>query len=198
MIDQKPNYFQEGSKTYALTSFLKPWSKNPRSITEENYEKLKYELQGQQFKPLLITQDGTVIAGNMRARVYKDIGKNKVWVSVLTFKSDGELVTTYIDGVKDQVFETEEDAMLYYNFLDNDHKGDYERQMVAENILEAALPLDNFRIHTGKGKLLTEVLSEFAPSEQDLEEVEAEAIKPKRKVYDVICPKCGHKHEIDL
>lgn len=61
-------------------SELKNWDKNPRGIKKDDFERLKKQIQKLgQYKPLLITEDGTVLGGNMRLKAYKELGiENKL------------------------------------------------------------------------------------------------------------------------
>lgn len=94
-------------KEYRNISTLKAWKKNPRSITKEGLERLKVQLKRLgQYKPLIITKDGTVLGGNMRLKAYKEMGINDVWVS--TVEADTE------------------EAQLEYALSDNDRAGKYE------------------------------------------------------------------------
>ena len=56
---------------------LKNWDKNPRGIKADKFEELKTRIKKWgQFKPVIITEEGEVIGGNMRLRAYKDLGIN--------------------------------------------------------------------------------------------------------------------------
>lgn len=47
-------------------------------------ERLKKQIQKLgQYKPLLITKDGTVLGGNMRLKAYQELGIENVWVNVV-------------------------------------------------------------------------------------------------------------------
>ena len=64
-------------------SELKNWESNPRTITEEEFKKLKSSIDDLgNFDTLTINTDGTVIAGNQRLRVAIDNGDMEVEVSV--------------------------------------------------------------------------------------------------------------------
>ena len=71
-------------KTYKKIEELREWDKNPRSISKENFERLKRQITKLgQYKPLLITNDGTVLGGNMRLKAYRDLGIKDIWVSIV-------------------------------------------------------------------------------------------------------------------
>ena len=116
------NIFIKDNQVRALVSYLKPWDKNPRSIKEDNFTQLCTDVKKEQFKPLLILDDGTVLGGNMRIRAYQHNGQVDVWVSVITLREDGELVTAFVNGHEDQNFqsklEEQEDGRVYeFSFL---------------------------------------------------------------------------------
>ena len=93
-------------------SELKNWEKNPRSIKEKDFERLKKQITDlKEFKPLIITADGTVLGGNMRLRAYKDLGITDVWVSV--------------------VEAPDEATKLRYALADNDRAGFYDSDLLA-------------------------------------------------------------------
>lgn len=106
---------QEFRKTHEL----KLWEANPRNIKPKDFERLKKQIQELgQYKPLLITEDGTVIGGNMRLRAYMDLGIEDVWVSVVNPK--------------------DKDQMLAYALSDNDRAGYYDDDLLAN--LSSAYP----------------------------------------------------------
>ena len=104
---------------YRKTSDLTLWDDNPRNIKPKDFERLKKQIQELgQYKPLLITEDGTVIGGNMRLRAYMDLGIEDIWVSVVNPKDDNQ--------------------MLAYALSDNDRAGYYDDDLLAN--LSSAYP----------------------------------------------------------
>ena len=104
---------------FRKTSELKLWEDNPRNIKPKDFERLKKQIQELgQYKPLLITGDGTVIGGNMRLRAYMDLGIEDIWVSVVNPKDDNQ--------------------MLAYALSDNDRAGYYDDDLLAN--LSSAYP----------------------------------------------------------
>jgi len=62
---------------------LKNWEKNPRTITEEDFNKLKERIEKRGFHDVLkITPDNTVLSGNQRLRALKELGIDEVDVKV--------------------------------------------------------------------------------------------------------------------
>lgn len=134
---------------------LSLWDKNPRSIKTERFTELKNRLNRLgQTKPLRITEDGTVIGGNMRLRAMKELGWNEVWVSVSPAKTDKEIF---------------DEALT-----DNEEFGYYEQEQVAELALELGLTeleLQSYEISLGDPITLDSLIDKFAP-EQEIEEDE--------------------------
>lgn len=57
---------------------LKDFEKNPRQITEEQFERLKQSLQNFGYvEPIVIDTDCTIIAGHMRVRALRKLNGNK-------------------------------------------------------------------------------------------------------------------------
>jgi len=51
---------------------------------------------------MIVLDDGTVLGGNMRLRAYRKLGKEKAWVTVISLRDDGELVTAFVNGNRKQ------------------------------------------------------------------------------------------------
>lgn len=80
-------------KTFAKLKDLQPWSKNPKDIAPEDYDRLKLLIDKLgTHKPLLVNQDGIVLGGNQRLKVYVERGDAEVWVSVVTAKTEQEML----------------------------------------------------------------------------------------------------------
>jgi len=109
------NTIIKDGKIIANINDLKNWEKNPRSIKEKDYERLKKQIgKLNVYKPLLITNEGTVLGGNMRLRAYKELGIRDIWVSV-------------VDA-------TTEKKKLEYALSDNDRAGFYDSDLLANMI----------------------------------------------------------------
>lgn len=62
---------------------LKHWDKNPRKITEEAYARLKMKVVSEGMHQVLtVDTDETVLSGNQRLEVLKEVGVEKVWCMV--------------------------------------------------------------------------------------------------------------------
>ena len=67
------------TETKMLLSDLRPYNKNPRRITKEQFEKLKRSIQEDGFhQRLLVTEDGRVIGGHQRIKALKELGYKEV------------------------------------------------------------------------------------------------------------------------
>mgnify|MGYP001617181139 CR=1 FL=1 len=155
-------------KTIWDISKLKNWEKNPRAIKKEDFERLKKQIKELgQYKPLLITEDGTVLGGNMRLQAYKELGLTDIWVSIVKAETEAE--------------------KLKYALSDNDRAGYYVEQDLAELIQEWGLEIgfEDYHVDLGQSSSLTDVLNQFAP---DIEEDEAPAVsegEPESKLGEV-------------
>jgi len=108
---------------------LHEWKKNPRTISKENFERLKNQIKELgEYKPLIITKDGTVLGGNMRLKAYRELGYKKVWVSIVEAETDEE--------------------KLKYALSDNDQLGEYQKDELIKLINNFPnLDLSNFTIN---------------------------------------------------
>jgi len=152
---------------YRDISTLHNWEHNPRSMTKDGLERLVKQIKKLGvYKPLLITEDGTVLGGNMRLQALKEIGQKQVWVSVV--KADTE------------------EKKIEYALSDNDRAGKYEADQLANLI--GNFPDVEWGAYTVdiSDPLPTSGLSEmFAPTENNSQLDEKEKDK---------CPKCGYEY----
>lgn len=137
------------TKLYWDISKLKSWDKNPRTISEANFKKLKTQIQELgEYKPLLVTPDGEILGGNMRFRAYKELGYEAVWVSIVNPKTEQEKIK--------------------FAFSDNDQLGEYQKDELANllgNIPE--LDLSNYTVNLGPSISIDKLLEEFRNVEED-------------------------------
>ena len=126
-----------------------PWEKNPRVIRDEAYEALRQEIMDlDEYKPLLVfRRDGKYVAlgGNKRLLIFQEIGRAEVDISIVKPKSEAEKIK--------------------YLISDNDTKGEWDRQALAELIQPhiEEISLDTYRIQTGKSEPIKNVVEEFGP-----------------------------------
>ena len=157
-------------KEYKYLKDLKPWPQNPRIVKEEDYLRLKQQIeQLGMYKPLLIVSDGTILGGRTRYQVYKELGINPVWVHTVYPKTDEE--------------------RLKYVLSDNDNVGLWVEQDLAELLTgfeDPALEFKDYKIDTGSVSI-EDVLKSFGPSGEGND-------GPEPKITTLItCPNCGHE-----
>lgn len=159
----------DGNKLYYPISSLRNWDKNPRAIKKEKFEILKKRIKKYgQFKPVLITEDGEVLGGNMRLRAMNDLGVKEVWVSVIEPKNEAEKIEIAL--------------------ADNEEMGFYEEDRLAELVFDFQneIKLDEFSIHVGQEIDLNTLLTRFAPdniTEDEAPELTEDAISKPGEVY---------------
>lgn len=159
----------EPNKEYWPVAKLQNWDKNPRNISTEGFERLKKQIQKLgQYKPLLITPDGTVIGGNMRLRAYRDLGVSEVWVSVVEPKSESE--------------------KLEFALSDNDRAGYYDDDLLAN--LTAEMPdfnWEDYSVDLKEPTNLGDLLDQFKEVvEDEVPEVSDEpAVSKLGEVYQL-------------
>uniref|UniRef100_A0A7C5YR69 Methyltransferase n=1 Tax=candidate division CPR3 bacterium TaxID=2268181 RepID=A0A7C5YR69_UNCC3 len=141
---------------------LHEWDKNPRTISKENFERLKNQIKELgEYKPLIITKDGTVLGGNMRLKAYRELEYKKVWVSIVEANTEEEKIK--------------------YALSDNDQLGEYQKDDLANLVGSFPdLDLSNFTIQLDKPKPLGELIDEFKEVVGD-EVPEVEESEPKSK-----------------
>ena len=136
-------------KEYRKLSELHNWDKNPRSISEPNFKRLKKQIEKLgEYKPLLITEDGTVLGGNMRLRAYQELKWEKAWVSVVEADTEEEKIE--------------------YALSDNDRAGQYEIDQLA-NLVGNFPEIDwsNYSVDLKSPTLMSDIMDQFKEVEED-------------------------------
>lgn len=90
----KPDIKKAKFETRKLSE-LTNWENNPRSILEEDYNRLKGQIKKLGvYKTLLINQDNIVLGGNMRLRAFTDLfgADYEVMCGVVETKDPGEML----------------------------------------------------------------------------------------------------------
>jgi DNA modification methylase len=136
-------------KTYKNINELRSWSRNPRAIKKEDFERLKKHIQDHgQMQPLVITPDGEVLGGNMRLEAYKVLGINEVWVEVVEPKDETEKIKI---------------ALVL-----NDRAGFYQEDQLAELIsIFPEVDLKSYKVDLGEPISLDILLDRYRPVEED-------------------------------
>jgi hypothetical protein len=151
----------ENGQTFTNIKELTPWEKNWRYIKEEDFDRLKAQLiDFGQYKPLLVTKQGTIVGGNMRYKAMLDLNENKftrtlpdgtqreydlrgqfndVWVTEMDFFYEpvaaGQPAKVYpvINGkiVNQRAFSDADQIVLEYSMSDNDAAGRTDNEALA-------------------------------------------------------------------
>jgi DNA modification methylase len=179
-------------KEYKKVSELRVWDKNPRGIKKKDFERLKKQIVDLgAYKPLLATDDGIVIGGNMRLRALMDLGVTNVWVNTITFFEEDKKWRAKINGeVAPKIFESKEQAMLEYALSDNDRAGYWEDESLASILLNnPGINLDEFKVDLGEPLGLKDVIERFAPdliTEDEAPDVsDGEAVSKVGEIYQL-------------
>lgn len=123
---------------------LKNWDKNPRGCTDEDFQRIKWQLKRWgQLKPLIVTADGTVLGGNFRLRAMRDLGVTEVWVSV--------------------VEAADENRKMEYALSDNDTVGRWSEDKLFGVLADKDLNLERYKFDFDSGVGLSGVVSDFTP-----------------------------------
>lgn len=162
-------------KIYAKLDSIIEWDKNPRTIKDEDFLRLKKQIARLgMYKPIVVNSEGVVIGGNMRLRTYRFLNENvltwteldntersidrrgqfnEVWISELGIGEevvDG--VTKYhaiLDGkVETELFPTVEQMMIEYGISDNDPAGSYDQKALQLLLTphQAFMPLPDYKL----------------------------------------------------
>lgn len=180
MSDTKPS-----TPTYRAISSLHNWEHNPRTATKDGIERLIKQIKKLGvYKPLLITEDGTVLGGNMRLKALEQIGQKDVWVSVVNAPT--------------------EELKIEYALSDNDRVGKYEGDQLANLIGNfPEVEWGDYAVDIKEPELVSDLMDSFKEVEED--EAPAVEMGPAEsklgEVYQlgkwIYCPKCKRKHHLE-
>lgn len=96
---------------YIETSKLKLLDRNPRKITDEQFETLKKSIADNpeyfEVRPILCTPDFVVFAGNMRLRAALDLKIEKVPVAILSISPEKQRELMIRDNVQNGMWDTD-------------------------------------------------------------------------------------------
>ena len=173
------------------TESLHEWETNQRlrAITEENFLKLKDKLTLKpQFKPLIVTPDGdgsySVLAGNHRLKAYRELGVQKLWVSIVEFAEDERGWYAIKDGISTpERFQTKQDALLDWSLVDNEESAYYDRDMFVNEMDTYNLDWSTYSIDFNSPLSIPDELAKFGINEQTDEDTDA---TPDNPTYTVV------------
>ncbi len=167
---------------------LHEFEHNSRIVLKDGYARLKKQVEMGEFKPLLVMPDGTVLGGNTRLKVYKDLGIKEAWVSTVEFKQEGEVWRGLVNGVPaKKTFKSQLDAMTAYSLADNDRAGAYDEGMLANLLPSLGLDLKDYAIDLGQPIALNDLSERYSDTrEDDVPSVsEAEPISKPGEIYQL-------------
>lgn len=164
---------QTGKTTWPIDK-LQNWDQNPRTLSKQAYTRAKAQIQRIKeitgewlYKPLLITDKGVVLGGNMRLKLLRDMEVKEVWVNVVKVSNEQE--------------------MLEVAMSDNDEWGKTERDLFLSLVEQfPELQTDLYAQHFEEPVLVTDFLERFS----DVDEDEApaltdEAISKPGEIYQL-------------
>ncbi len=162
--------------TYATAPLekVRAWDRNPRTAEPEDLARLKAQISKLKlYKPLVAFKENggyTVLGGNMRLQVLRELGFREVVLSVVKPRDEAE--------------------KLEISLADNDRAGYYEEQELAELLWEhrEALEHDLYRVDTGIDSALGWVIETLGGK---VEETLAYPMKNPPGSGPVVCPNCG-------
>lgn len=111
-------------RTYVNINELTEWENNPRTISEDNFKRLKALItKFGQFKPLIVNKEGIVLGGNMRLRAYRELELTDIWVSVVDAETEEKKIEIALaDNDRVGQYSTDEIANMVGNFPSIDWK----------------------------------------------------------------------------
>lgn len=147
---------------------LTPWEKNSRKTTDEHMMRLRNQIQllGE-YKPIVITHEGIVIAGNHRLQALKEIGHKEAWVSVIEFiQADDSLWYAVLDGEKkEKGFTSKEAGMMEYSLSDNDSVAWYDEDQLITSLSDLEIDESLYNVNLLESTSLLDIDTEDVTKE---------------------------------
>lgn len=173
--------------SYSAIDTIKPNPNNPRTITGSNYAKLRDSIK--EFpnmlwaKPIVVSADNVVLAGNMRLQACRELGMTYVPTLDASFFSDSQLGEFMIK--------------------DNTHFGEFDYDALSNQyefeVLDAyGVQFPNYEVDN----YTPEYEPVFDTSEVTREQIEekarelADKMVREMKMKDIMCPECGAEFNI--
>lgn len=149
-------------------SELQNWDKNPRTVDEKSYERLKQQILrlGLIYKPLLINQQDIVLGGNMRLRAFKDLGIEEVFCARVLTDNEAQMMELALSD-NDQIGITDEEAVAAFNAIH-------------------PIKTELYAINSAPMKLVSSVVQSLSPEEATEDEAPEVSKEPPRSEYGKI------------
>ena len=147
---------------------LRGWEKNPRTITKKGKANLRRKIEKLGlYKPLITLQDGTVIGGNQRLSVLRDMEVEKVYCSILP--SD-----------------LSDAALLEIAISDNENDGSWKREELVMLIKETPIDTSLYAVNFSEPITLERLMNTQDKSKQDeAPAVEDKSVSKPGRVYQL-------------
>lgn len=155
-------------------SELSEWEKNPRSINNDAFERLKQQIvKLGVYKPLIVDQNNVIIGGNMRFKALVALNVDEVSVIVHHCKDDTERVEIALS--------------------DNDRAGYYNETEVAELVTLNEIDAELYSIDMTESKTIKEIIDAEPLDLGENKEVDAESLLDDKNLCE--CPRCGFEFD---
>lgn len=155
-------------------SDLSEWDKNPRSINNDAFERLKQQIvKLGVYKPLIVDQNNVIIGGNMRYKALVALNVEEVSVIVHECKNDAERVEIALS--------------------DNDRAGYYNETEVAELVQMNEIDPELYSIDMTESKTIKEIVDAEPTDLSSDKEVDAENLLNDEHLCE--CPRCGFEFD---
>jgi len=142
----KPNLKKQTENSFIVPiNLVSNWDKNPRTISAEDFERLKNQIKKLGvYKPLLCFKEKDkyiTLGGNMRLRALKDLKYTEVWISLINPKTEAE--------------------KLEYALSDNDRAGEYQKDDLATLVSQFSEDIDMslYSVDLGKAILIEDLIN---------------------------------------
>jgi hypothetical protein len=150
---------------------LHNWDDNPKTLSEDGFERLKKQIKLGQHSTLLVMSDGTVIGGNSRLRVMREYNIPTAKCIILDFMPTDDGFVPTLDGEvqKDPEtgevikFNSIEDGKLAYALSHNDEVGVYSKDDMANIIPNHDLDWSMFGALTKENVSVADWVDNVAP-----------------------------------
>ncbi len=155
------------NKKFVNIDELHNYAQNPRLINKKDFERLKKHITIHgQMQPLVVTQEGEVLGGNMRLRAYQEIGIKDIWIEIVSPKDDAD--------------------KLKISLVLNDRAGYYDDNLIANMMPNYNIEWSDYAIDFEPPESLGDMLKRFGvdPIEDEPPSVdEGEAISKVGEIY---------------
>jgi hypothetical protein len=185
---------------YRKVSELTEWDKNPRSINNDAFERLKTQIvKLGMYKPLIVDQLDTILGGNMRFKAIA--GRGNAAKSLIEEQENIKSLDKpdwYIANLKKmdlssipvvvQNCETDADR-VEIALSDNDRAGYYNETELSELVALNDVDGELFSIDLTESKTIDEIINAEPSDLSDDKEVDAEKLLNSDNTHT--CPACG-------